>query len=84
MNKLGLSEDIIEICAQLDKTLDHLGRARIELLKISKIIRNPQISQAVSAAFRAYSAVEVIRLEMGQAINRAQQLPLEGCEEQEP
>jgi len=69
-------EDSFEIHAKLDEVLGHLAKARIEVIKASKLAKKPYVSRAMTAVFRAYSIVEVAKTEAGQEIDAARQMPL--------
>lgn len=69
-------EDSIQIHAKLNEALDHLGKARIEVIRASQLARKPYVSRAMTAVFRAYSIVKVARAEASQEIDEARQMPL--------
>lgn len=71
-------EDSFEIHAKLNEVLDHLGKARIGVIRASQLARKPYVSRAMTAVFRAYSIVKVAKAEASQEIDAARQMPLGG------
>ena len=69
--------DIFEIHSRLDSALDFLAQARIEIMCASKLARNPKVSYALTAIFKAYAATEAAKAKVAQEIDEARQMPLE-------